>query len=280
MSSPLYGSDSPGTLMDKNIPWNLSDLYSLLKDGLNYQKWDGITHPYLYFGCWKSMFGFHKEDMDLCSINYHHFGEPKHWYAIAGRDKEKFETLVKKLYPSQYKACKEFIRHKTILLHPDVLLKNDISVYKCIQKPGEFVITTPHGYHAGFNYGFNCAEAVNFCTSKWVNYGADADNCKCSKNSVKIPIDEFLFNLIDNKNIQNEKYVNLCIKNTNKNIRKRIFEEYKINYNKKSNNLKFEVDLSSASTNLTENNIQILTTPKVEVEDLKLSEAKIKNNSI
>lgn len=121
MSSPLYGSDSPGTLMDKNIPWNLSDLYSLLKDGLNYQKWDGITHPYLYFGCWKSMFGFHKEDMDLCSINYHHFGEPKHWYAIAGRDKEKFETLVKKLYPSQYKACKEFIRHKTILLHPDVL---------------------------------------------------------------------------------------------------------------------------------------------------------------
>ena len=26
--------------------------------------------PYLYAGCWKSMFGWHTEDLDLLSINF------------------------------------------------------------------------------------------------------------------------------------------------------------------------------------------------------------------
>jgi hypothetical protein len=37
----------------------------------------GISYPYLYAGCWKSMFGWHTEDFDLLSINYNHLGKPK-----------------------------------------------------------------------------------------------------------------------------------------------------------------------------------------------------------
>ena len=42
------------------------------------------------------MFGWHVEDMNLNSINYLHFGQPKRWYSIPTRYSEKFENLSKK----------------------------------------------------------------------------------------------------------------------------------------------------------------------------------------
>ncbi|CAB1327123.1 unnamed protein product, partial [Coregonus sp. 'balchen'] len=54
--SPIYGADVPGSLYD-----------------------EGVNTPYLYFGMWKTSFSWHTEDMDLYSINYLHFGEPKSW---------------------------------------------------------------------------------------------------------------------------------------------------------------------------------------------------------
>lgn len=208
-SSPLYGSDSPGSLMDRKCSWNLNEIITPLKNGLNYQEMNGITTPYLYFGCWKSMFCFHKEDMDLNSINYMHFGKPKHWYGIPVEQQEHFREIMIKLFPEASKKCTEFLRHKTFIVHPILLINHGIKVYKCIQEPGEFIITQGGSYHGGFNYGLNCAEAVNFCTSSWITLGQTAKACKCQSGTVEFKMDEFLLNMSKNaaKEDTNEKSV-------------------------------------------------------------------------
>lgn len=42
------------------------------------------------------------------------------------------------------------------------------------QEAGQFIVTFPFGYHAGFNHGFNCAESTNFATQRWIDYGKQA----------------------------------------------------------------------------------------------------------
>lgn len=42
---------------------------------------------------------------------------------------------------------------KTTMFPPSILLQNDVPVYKAVQFPGEFVITFPRAYHAGFSHG-------------------------------------------------------------------------------------------------------------------------------
>lgn len=61
--------------------WNIAHLNTILdvvgeECGISIE---GVNTPYLYFGMWKTTFAWHTEDMDLYSINYLHFGEPKSW---------------------------------------------------------------------------------------------------------------------------------------------------------------------------------------------------------
>lgn len=62
--------------MNTNHNWNLGKLSSLLSKGLN-EPLSGVNVPYMYVGSWKTMFGWHKEDLDLSAINYVHHGKSK-----------------------------------------------------------------------------------------------------------------------------------------------------------------------------------------------------------
>ena len=178
---PLYGADMPGTLFDERTKsWNLGRLDNILDVmGSNIP---GVNSAYLYLGMWKATFAWHLEDVDLYSINYLHFGAPKQWYSIAQPDARRFEAAMRTVWPTDAKACDQFLRHKTFLISPSHLLSNfNIKVNKVVSNPGEFVITFPYGYHSGYNLGYNCAEAVNFGLEEWLQYGRVAKKCDCDQ---------------------------------------------------------------------------------------------------
>jgi jumonji domain-containing protein 2 len=151
----------------------------------------GVTKPYIYVGSWRSLFGWHKEDLDLESINYLHVGQPKFWYSVDLDSNEDFENLAKMYFDDLHRECPEFLRHKTTLIEPDVLLKNNIKMHKVVQRPGEFIVSRASAYHSGFNAGFNIAEAVNFALPTWIPVAREAGYCRCEADSVRINMDVF-----------------------------------------------------------------------------------------
>ncbi|KAI8867992.1 JmjC-domain-containing protein, partial [Ramicandelaber brevisporus] len=189
---PTYGADILGSLFPPPEDfkyWNLQDLGTILSR-VNVEL-AGINDPYLYVGMYRATFAWHTEDLDLYSINYVHYGSPKSWFAIPIKYCTKFEAFARSKFPEKADRCSEFMRHKTFHINPDVLEKAGIPVQRMVQNAGEFVITFPRGYHAGFNQGFNVAEAVNFAMPEWVPIGAWAKFCLCQQDSVRIDVRQF-----------------------------------------------------------------------------------------
>ncbi|XP_049443979.1 lysine-specific demethylase 4A isoform X2 [Epinephelus fuscoguttatus] len=192
---PLYGADVSGTLYDPDVTeWNIGHLNTILDTVENESgiKIKGVNTPYLYFGMWKSAFAWHTEDMDLYSINYLHFGEPKSWYVVPPEHGKRLERLAKGFFPGNAQSCEAFLRHKMTLISPLILKKYGIPFEKVTQEAGQFIVTFPFGYHAGFNHGFNCAESTNFATQRWIDYGKQATLCSCRQDMVKISMDVFV----------------------------------------------------------------------------------------
>ena len=188
---PLYGADLMGTLFDESTEsWNLNKLPNLL-DVLG-TKVPGVNTAYLYLGMWKATFAWHLEDVDLYSINYLHFGAPKQWYSISQGDARRFEAAMKSIWPTDAKACDQFLRHKAFLISPAHLQQHyNIKVNKCVSYPGEFVVTYPYGYHSGYNLGYNCAEAVNFALDSWLPMGKIAKKCECAQAQDSVWVDVY-----------------------------------------------------------------------------------------
>ena len=155
-------------------PWNLNimpyhgeSLFRHIKSDIS-----GMTVPWLYVGMIFSTFCWHNEDHFAYSANYQHFGSTKTWYGIPGEDADKFEAAMREAVPELFETQPDLLFQLVTLLTPEQLKKASVRVYALDQRAGQFVITFPKAYHAGFNHGFNFNEAVNFAPPDWEPFGA------------------------------------------------------------------------------------------------------------
>jgi hypothetical protein len=133
----------------------------------------GVLVPWLYFGSTFSSFCWHFEDHALYSMNYNHLGAAKTWYGVPGASADDFEQSFKKAMPDLFASQPDLLFQLVTMLSPSLLQKDGVPVFRTDQHAGEFVVTFPRSYHAGFNTGFNVAEAVNFAPPDWLRFGRD-----------------------------------------------------------------------------------------------------------
>ncbi|XXG61987.1 hypothetical protein AAC387_Pa05g0452 [Persea americana] len=156
--------------------WNLNNISRLPGSMLSFESGDisGVMLPWLYVGMCFSSFCWHVEDHHLYSLNYLHWGAPKVWYGVPGKDASKFEATMKKHLPDLFEQQPDLLHKLVTQLSPSIFKSEDVPVYRCVQHPREFILTFPRAYHAGFNSGFNCAEALNIAPIDWLPYGQRA----------------------------------------------------------------------------------------------------------
>ncbi|KAI1340800.1 PLU-1-domain-containing protein [Xylariaceae sp. FL0016] len=154
-------------------PWNLNVMPLHPESLFRHIKTDisGMTVPWIYVGMIFSTFCWHNEDHFAYSVNYQHFGATKTWYGIPAEDTEKFENAMREAVPELFETQPDLLFQLVTLLTPEHLKKAGVRVYALDQRAGQMVITFPQAYHAGFNHGFNCNEAVNFAPSDWEPFG-------------------------------------------------------------------------------------------------------------
>ncbi|KAG7296889.1 hypothetical protein JYU34_019753, partial [Plutella xylostella] len=170
-SAHLY----PGEQQYAESSWNLNNLPVLEGSVLGHINADisGMKIPWLYVGMCFATFCWHNEDHWSYSINYLHWGEPKTWYGVPGSKAEQFEAAMKAEAPELFQLQPDLLHQLVTIMNPNILMKAGVPVYRTDQHAGEFVITFPRAYHAGFNQGYNFAEAVNFTPPDWLKMGRE-----------------------------------------------------------------------------------------------------------
>ena len=64
-----------------------------------------------------------------------------------------FEAAIRSEAPELFAAQPDLLYQLVTLMRPDRLKQAGVRVVACNQRPGEFVVTFPKAYHAGFNHG-------------------------------------------------------------------------------------------------------------------------------
>ncbi|KAF8765195.1 Lysine-specific demethylase 5C like protein [Argiope bruennichi] len=150
--------------------WNLNNLPVLEGSVLKHINADisGMKIPWTYVGMCFATFCWHNEDHWSYSINYLHWGEPKTWYGVPGGKAEAFEEAMRSVAPELFTAQPDLLHQLVTIMNPNLLISQGVPIFRTNQQAGEFVITFPRSYHAGFNQGYNFAEAVNFAPADWL----------------------------------------------------------------------------------------------------------------
>ena len=149
-----------------------------------------------YLGTAGSCFGWHREDFDLCSLNYLYTGAPKYWWLVPPSQVKLFAATVKKLRSAAGDSDNEDENggdgnDKTLAISLQALLEIEpsLTVIPVEHSKGEIIVTAPGAPHSGYNGGNNIAESVSFSIGQWADHGFVASLRAANRGLGEQPVD-------------------------------------------------------------------------------------------
>ncbi|XP_062080317.1 putative lysine-specific demethylase JMJ16 [Humulus lupulus] len=171
VSNPSEASSIPEIA---NSGCNLSNVARLPGSLLSFESPDSscILVPRVRIGMCFSSLPWRVEEHHLYSLSYLHTGASKVWYGMPGKYSAKFQEALTNYFNDifEHKLRSRLVKQ----LSPFALNLEGIPVFRCVQNPGEFILTFPGAYHSGFDCGFNCSETANFAPFDWLPHGQNA----------------------------------------------------------------------------------------------------------
>uniref|UniRef100_A0A383V7Y9 JmjC domain-containing protein n=1 Tax=Tetradesmus obliquus TaxID=3088 RepID=A0A383V7Y9_TETOB len=185
-------------------PWNINNLPQARGSVLRFVREDvggkpitGLMVPWVYVGSCFSAFCWHIEDHGLYSINYNHMGAPKVWYGVPAEAAAALDAAMRDALPHLFERDRLLLHKLITMLSPSQLVARGVPVCRAVQTPGSFIVTFPDAYHAGFNSGFNVAEAVNFAAPDWLPFGSSSVvRYRCESRYMTFSHDAMLINVV------------------------------------------------------------------------------------
>ncbi|XP_057516761.1 putative lysine-specific demethylase JMJ16 isoform X1 [Amaranthus tricolor] len=176
IQGPLSSSKSgqaSDSIKGVSLNLDLNRLYKFPGSMLSFETLDSsnILAPQLHVGMCFSCLPWALEEHHLYKLQYLHFGAPRIWYGIPGSESHNFEAIAKKHLPWSDDKQADLLHTPGRQLSPATIKAEGVPVYRCIQRPGEFVLFLPGAYHSGFDCGFNCAVSSVLAPLDWLPHG-------------------------------------------------------------------------------------------------------------
>ncbi|XP_044269318.1 protein Jumonji-like [Tribolium madens] len=131
----------------------------------------GVTVPTLHVGMVFSSCCWYRDPHSLPWIEYLHTGGNKIWYGIPDSTSGAFHTALKTLVPNYCRNKSLWLPSDTVMVPPNLLVENGVSLSRIVQEPGQFIIVFPKAFTSSLSTGYVVSESVYFAPSYWLKTG-------------------------------------------------------------------------------------------------------------
>ncbi|XP_063910266.1 protein Jumonji [Zophobas morio] len=158
----------------------------------------GVTVPTLHVGMVFSSCCWYRDPHSLPWIEYLHTGGNKIWYGVPNSTGTAFHAALKSLVPNYCRNKSLWLPSDTVMVPPNLLIDNGVSLCRIVQEPGQFIVVFPKVFTSSLSTGYVVSESVYFAPPYWLKTGRTVfDELRNSCEPSMFSFDRLLLSIVN-----------------------------------------------------------------------------------